>query len=281
MKKLLILLTVLLSACDRPADQNSVGQVKEDSAATEPSTNLAYGTLYHYRSAFSEFRERLQWIATSDPKELKSQADEIRKSRSKTKDVWIRILSGDPIGAAIEASGVTRDEEGERRLPWWVDPIGSATEAPLENSFERTIRSLPKLESDGPWKLQEIESYSVDLNDPAKDLFAEMAAYNAQGGAKTKEAQPQARVVASASAFVFRESDQSLLFINGIKWNHPLYSDGYTEFHLHISLKTGAVINDAYAYTTFPLEPGVYTQYTTMGKSAIEAVKLARSLMGQ
>lgn len=279
MKRFIIILALLITACDRGGNHDSEKQVNEDSTATEPSTNLAYNTIYFYRSAFPQFQERVQWIANSDPVELKTQADEIRKSRSKTKDTWLRILSGDMIGAALEASGFTRDKDGERRLPWWIDPMGAATEGPLENSFERTLRSLPKLESDGIWKFQEIESYSFDLNDPAKEIFAAMAEYNSQGREKTTEAQPQARVVASATALVFRESDESLLFINGIKWNHPLYSDGYTEFHLHISLKTGAVINDAYAYTTFPLEPGVYTQYATMAQKAVEAVKLAKGLM--
>ncbi len=282
MKHIFFSLVISVIGCS-PSETASVSQRGQptSSATKTPKTLLKGNCVYFYRSAFPEFQARLQWIAETDPVHFRKEVDAARKSRSASKDLWLRILSGDLIGTAIEASGVTRDKDGNRRLPWWIDPIGATTESPLENSFERAVRSLPKLDADGLWETEEIESIEFDLDDPAKVVFQEMAKYNSSGRQKTEQAQPQARVVASATALIFRESDSSILFINGIKWNHPLYSDGYTEFHLHISQKTGAIINDSYAYTTFPLEPGQFTQYETIAKTTVDAINLARQLMGK
>jgi hypothetical protein len=281
MKHVFFAIVISVVGCN-PSGTSSVSQRGEPTSpvAVKPKTLLRGNTFYSYRSSFPEFRQRIQWIAKTDPVQLRVAAESVRKTRSSAKDIGFRVLSGDLIGTVIEASGVTRDKDGNRRVPWWIDPLGAATESPLSNSVERTLRSLPKLDGDGIWATEEIESIDFHLDDPAKEIFQEMARYNSAGASKTEQAQPQARVVASATALVFRESDASILFINGIKWNHPLYADGYTEFHLHISQKTGAVINDAYAYTTFPLEPGQFSQYESIARTTVDAVKLARQLLG-
>ena len=281
MKYVFVAIVITVVGCSH-SGPSSISQQGETTSFVhgKPTTLLRKNTLYLYRSSFPEFRERIRWIASTDPVDFRKETESLRKSRSASKDIWFRVLSGDLIGTAIEASGVTRDKDGKRRVPWWIDPLGAATESPLSNSFERTIRSLPKLDGDGLWSTEEIESIDFRLDDPAKEMFQEMSRYNSSGKSKTEQAQPQARAVASATALVFRESDSSVLFINGIKWDHPLYADGYTEFHLHISQKTGAVINDAYAYTTFPLEPGQFSQYESIAKTTLDAINLARQLMG-
>ena len=270
-------IAVFFSCCNQSSNAQSVDKKAEQSKATQ--TALRPNTIYYYKSAFPGFKERLAWVSSTEPKKLREDAVQARNSQSKTKDIWVRIFSRDLIGAAIEASGVTRDSEGERKLPWWADPVGSVTEAPIKNKFERTIRSLPKLTEDGVWALTPIEDVSQFTIDPAKDIFIAAADYNAKSAAKTTQAQPQSRVIAQSTAVVFRSSDKSLIFISGVKWSHPLYSEGYTEFHLHISQVTGAVISDSYAYTTFPLEPGEWTQYSEIGKVAMESIKLAAKLI--
>lgn len=282
MKKFIALFVALCLGCEPSATHAPPQQPTESTNTTPPlSTKLSANTIYCYRSAFPEFKERLQWIATTDKKELASAAEEARKKHIWWKDIALSSLTGDPISIAWSYFGVGRTESGQPKILFWASPISDPTDAPIKNHFERTLRSLPKLDTDGTWELKEIETIDFDLVDPAATIFHEMASYNSAGCAKTEQAQSQARTVASATAVIFRESDSSILFINGIKWNHPLYADGYTEFQLHISQKTGAVINDSYAYTNFPLEPGQFSQYATIAKTTADAIILARQLMGR
>lgn len=269
--------------CDSSVNSSTAPTVQKSDLNQSPhaSTKLSWNTIYFYRSAFPEFRERSTWIAETEPDELAEAADLARKRNLKIKDMGLSVLSGDVLAAIYYGAGFGRTETGEPKILFWASPIGDPTDAPIANHLERTMRSLPKLSSDKTFELGEIESIGFDLDDPAKAIFQEMSLYNAAGSVKTAQAQSQARVVASATALVFRESDSSVLFINGIKWNHPLYKDGYTEFHLHVSQKTGAIINDSYAYTNFPIEPGQFNQYATLAKTAIDAVVLAKQLMAK
>lgn len=106
-----------------------------------------------------------------------------------------------------------------------------------------------------------------------------LAEYGSQGPRKAIEAQPQIKVVAHGSALVFRQSDNTVIFIVGVKWNHPMYSDGYTEFHMTVSQVTGAVVTESFAYTTFPLEPREWSQYYTIATTAANAIRIASRLL--
>ena len=282
MKKLIALFVAVCLGCEPSASHVPTQQsIESTNTKATPSTSLSVNTIYYYRSVFPEFKERLQWIATTDKKKLTLAADEARKEQLWWKDIAFSSLSGNPISLAWSCFGMGRTETGRPKILFWASPISDPTDTPLANYFERRLRSLPKLEADGTWDLKEIESIDFDLDDPATTIFQEMASYNLAGRGKTEQAQSQASPVASATALIFRKSDSSILFINGIKWNHPLYADGYTEFQLHISQKTGAVINDSYAYTNFPLEPGQFSQYASIAKTTADAILLARQLMGR
>ena len=251
----------------------------ERQVAAPTHTILERDTIYYYKSAFPEFVERLEWIAKTDRDELVSAERKKRDERRRTKDTLIPLLFGDFIGAGIEYMGWLRNEDGERRAPFWLDPVGHITDAPFENQFERVSRSLPKLAGDGEWNVVAIEELRYTLDDPAKEIFSALAEYGSQGPRKAIEAQPQIKVVAHSSALVFRQSDNTVIFVVGIKWNHPMYSDGYTEFHMTVSQVTGAVVTESFAYTTFPLEPREWSQYHTIATTAANAIRIASRLL--
>lgn len=70
-----------------------------------------------------------------------------------------------------------------------ASPILVPTEAPIKIYFERKLRSFPKLESDGTWKLQEIETIDFDRGDATLTIIRQMEFYNFKDREKTEQAQ--------------------------------------------------------------------------------------------
>jgi hypothetical protein len=277
--------------CDNSQKPTSDGQT---SSKVEPtSTCLDPNTIYYYKSAFPSFVERLDWVAETTETEWTTRNDELKKEQDRI-EKWAKWVGWSSIGGGPGAKYLTErfsvmiqqsmraallQSEDEADLPFWMRYPLAFTPDQFSNYLERLKRALPKLEGDGEWKTAAIEDLQFELADPAKEVFVELGEYNLGSPDRTSQCQSSAKVVAHSGALVFRSSDKSVLFISGVKWNHPLYSEGYTEYHLHISQVTGAVISDSLAFTSFPLEPGEFSQLKEIASVSASAIRLAAGLM--
>ena len=231
--------------------------------------------IYFYKSSSKHFQDRLNTICMTLPSEyLKNRESDVLVGARQVADSYDKLgwwkLAVSPVGGPIpDIMAVAK---------WIVIPQIETTEA---NQRERHNRALPKTKDCKQWSICDFEDIEGDIPQSVKPMVAQLSNWNLSLTKKTLAAQPSVTLIDSIASFVRRSSDGNIVFIGGVHWKHALKSDGYTEYHLVISGKTGEIITERLAYTNAVFEPNEFEQYRDIALTATEIAQIFITLSGK
>jgi hypothetical protein len=216
-------------------------------ADAQTTDQLKPSTVYYYRASSEAFQKRLKWIATTLPENHFTDYDKETAKLRKAGHGWL----------------INTNEFMYDRLMFGGALVKKMNRSELERHLERHNRGLPKTSACKEWQLSEIESIPKDVlkSKEMKDLLDGLEKWNMSLQAKVGSVQKNVKIVGHYSAFVYRSTDEAILFVGGVHWTYPYHSDGYTELHLVISSKTGKVITEKLGFTNSFFEPKEFEQY--------------------